>query len=174
MRDARVERRDALARIDDEQDHGRRLDGETHLLFRRLRDPRRRVTAGQPEAARIEQRVAAVLDLGIDDVAGHAGHVVNDGDALAHQPVEQAAFPHIGATDDGDSARNGNHLRRPSGPRGALASATWRLAKSGAYPAYREPHAHCQPATAGRPVRSIQLRPAAICGDLQFNPPKAP
>ncbi len=35
-------------------------------------------------------------------VAGYPGLVVNDGKALAHQPVEQGGLADIGASDDGD------------------------------------------------------------------------
>ena len=60
----------------------------------------------QAQAARVHQRVA-VGHLGGDDVAGHAGLVVDDGDALAGQSVEEPALADIRPAYDDDGAEHG-------------------------------------------------------------------
>jgi len=104
--DAVVERRHALAAVEQEQDERRGRDGKINLLLRGRDELPGRFAALEPDAAGVEERVAPLLDLGRDDVAGDARLVMHDGNALPRQPVEQAAFAHIGASDDGDGANH--------------------------------------------------------------------
>jgi hypothetical protein len=100
-----VQRRDAGPGIDKQQ--GDVSFGNRHVRL--------------PAHARLHGIAALVLETsGIDHlefhaqqagaafpaVAGHAGKVVDDGQALAHQTVEQGGLPHIGAPDDGHGKRH--------------------------------------------------------------------
>jgi len=60
--------------------------------------------AQEANAAGVHERVGAAMPFGLhtDAVAGDAGLVVDDGNAFAHDAVEQGGLPDIGAADDGD------------------------------------------------------------------------
>ena len=98
--EALVERHDARPRVDQEQ-HGigavdRPLGEAAHARLERLaarRLPARGVEQGEGEVAELRRRLA--------HVAGHARRVVDDGAALADQPVEQGRLADIGPADDG-------------------------------------------------------------------------
>lgn len=49
------------------------------------------------------EEFGATAALGGDAVAGDARHVVDDGDVLAGEAIEEGRFPDVGATDNGDS-----------------------------------------------------------------------
>ncbi len=100
-----VERNDALAHIDDQNDYVGGFDGEPDLAERRLRDdilrfftPQQTYTAGVHQG----ERATVPFPLGADAVARHAGLIVHNGDAPAHNAVEQRRLADIWATDDGD------------------------------------------------------------------------
>ena len=62
------------------------------------------VVAAHIETSGVDQRerLAAPIGIAIEPVAGHALHVLDDGDALAYKLVEQRRLAHIGSADDGD------------------------------------------------------------------------
>ena len=95
-RDLEVERRRALARVDDEQDEvgllDRRVDLPAHGLDQRLR--RERI-----EAARVDDRGLPALEahLAVEPVARHAGHVAHERLAAADEAVEERGLADVRA-----------------------------------------------------------------------------
>jgi hypothetical protein len=55
-------------------------------------------------AGGVDQRQVHVADVAISvpTVAGHTRPIIDEREALAHQPVEQGRLAHVGAADDGD------------------------------------------------------------------------
>ena len=49
------------------------------------------------------EQLGSASALGGDPIAGDTRHVVNDGDGLASEAIEESRFPDVGATDNGDS-----------------------------------------------------------------------
>ncbi|MNI57893.1 hypothetical protein D3C73_1129800 [compost metagenome] len=96
-----VQRGHAFARVHHEQDQVRVVDRRLGLLahpgFQALVSDvliPRRVDQGQIHVADHAVGVAAV--------AGHAGAIVDQRQALADEAIEQCRLAHIGAADDGD------------------------------------------------------------------------
>ncbi len=96
-----VQRRQALAGIDDKHDHRGRVDGRLDLFLDVLGQI---VDVVDAHAARIDQLDEALAELGKvrDAIAGHAGGRIDDGQPLAGQPIEKARLAHIGPAHDGD------------------------------------------------------------------------
>ena len=97
-----VERQHAGPRVDQEQHHGRGVDGAfgeaAHARLERLAADR--LPAGGVEQGEGE---IAELRLLLAHVARHARRVVDDGAAPADQAVEQRRLADVGAADDGDA-----------------------------------------------------------------------
>jgi len=125
-----VERRHPVEPVDDEEDERRRIDGEADLLLGCLDDRGRGGFALlQPQPAGVHERVA-VPDLGRDDVAGHARLVVDDGDPLAREPVEEPALADIGPAYDDDGAGTWRHgVHEPFDPVAGLHKLVVSVAK---------------------------------------------
>ena len=116
-RDAPVQRRDAVQAVDDEEDQGGCVDGKADLFLRGRDQLRGGLSALEPEAAGVEQRVAAVLDLRGDHIPGDPGLIVHDGDPPAREPVEKPALAGVRPADQGDDAGMGHQpvaLRLPA------------------------------------------------------------
>ncbi len=99
--DVLVERQHPLAGVDDEQDHGGRIDRQGDLVLDVLGEV---VHVGEAHAAgvdQLEEPVVVAHQVG-EPIAGDAGLVVDDGDADAREPIEHAAFADVGPTDDDD------------------------------------------------------------------------
>ena len=96
-----VQRRDAVAGIDDKEDHRGRVDGRLDLLLDVLGQV---VDVLDAHAAGIDQLDEALAELSKerDAIAGHAGRRIDDGQPLAGEPVEKARLAHIGPAHDGD------------------------------------------------------------------------
>ena len=62
------------------------------------------IVAARVNAAGVDEREAAVLPLhiSIDAVAGHAGGILHNGDALSGDSVEKSGFTDVGAANDGN------------------------------------------------------------------------
>ena len=96
-----VERGQPLARVDQEQ-------GDVGLAHRRLglgahpAGQARRVLVLEPGGVHHPEFQAEQLPFALAPVAGHAGPVVDQREALADEAVEQRRFADIGAADDGD------------------------------------------------------------------------
>ena len=62
------------------------------------------IVAVRVNAAGVDEREAAVLPLhiSIDAVAGHAGGILHNGDALSGDSVEKSGFADVGAANDGN------------------------------------------------------------------------
>ena len=100
-----VEGDDAFLDIDDEDDGAGGFDGDFDLFKGGLDDDVGGLfTAQEADAAGVHEGVGAAVPFGLDAdaVAGDAGLVVNDGDALADDAVEEGGFADIRAADDGD------------------------------------------------------------------------
>ena len=99
--DLLVERHDAVADVDDEEDDGGRVDGELDLP---LDVGGEVVDVHDAHAAGVDQFEEAVagLDDGGDAVAGDAGGRIDDGDAPAGEPVEQRRLADVRPADDRD------------------------------------------------------------------------
>ena len=93
----------AVESIDHEEDEVGRLDGDEgfdfHLLGKAIAD-RGADAAGVDDL----NGEAGLLDRRGKAVAGDAGHVVDNGDAVAGEPVEERALADVGSADDGDDA----------------------------------------------------------------------
>ena len=103
-REALVERQDAGASVDQEQDDVGTLDGALgeapHARLERLAAggfPTRGVEQQEGEIAQLRRLLA--------NVARDARRIVDDGAAAADQPVEQRGLADVGTTDDGDPAK---------------------------------------------------------------------
>ena len=96
-----VARGDALAGVDQEQHHVRFLDGQfglgAHARFQA-------VVVDVLEAGRVDQDQVEVAQAAAGEaaVAGDAGPVVDDGELLAGQPVEQRGLADVRPADDGE------------------------------------------------------------------------
>ncbi len=99
--DLAVQRRDAFAGIDDEEDHRRRINGRLNLFFDVLGQV---VDVLDAHAAGIDQFDESFAELRKvrDAIAGHAGLRIDDGQPLAGKPVEKTRLAHIGPAHDGD------------------------------------------------------------------------
>ena len=100
-----VQGRQAVAGIDDKEDHRSRVDGRLDLLldvFGQI------VDVLNAHAAGIDQLDKAFAELREvrNTIAGHAGRRIDNGQPLAGEPVEKTRLAHIGPAHDGD-------LRKP-------------------------------------------------------------
>ncbi len=85
-------------RVQDADDHVRLVDGHLHVAVDALLH---RVIAPRVEASGVDQGVMSSAEegVGVVAVAGHPGLVVDDGQPLPHQPVEQGALADVGPPD---------------------------------------------------------------------------
>ena len=99
-----VERRDAGGGIHHEQDEVRLLDRHPCLVLHPLLDVAPRL---ELQAAGVDHGEAPAVPLAdaVDAVAGGAGDVLDDRDALPDQPVEEGRLADVGAADDGDHGK---------------------------------------------------------------------
>ena len=104
----RIERRNALARIDNDHADGRVLDRERRLVARLVIERILRHALVERNTARVDEHNLATrnLDLARHAVARHAGLVENNGDALPGNPIEKRALARIRASDE----RNNVHI----------------------------------------------------------------
>ena len=104
--DVDVDGVEPVLRVDDEHDHVGVAGGVLGLFARAEGD---RVVGIDVEfdAAGVDagERAAAPLGERVEAVARDAGRVLDDGEALTDQTVEERAFAHVGATDDRDGCR---------------------------------------------------------------------
>ena len=113
LRQALVLRRDALGGVDHQE-------GDVRIVDRPQGTDHRVVLGGVVDAAAAahaggvheHDRPIGRVHQRVDGVPGGAGHVVHHAAVLAHQPVEQGALAHVGATDDGHTWR-GHVVRAP-------------------------------------------------------------
>ena len=106
--------------IDDKDNDGGRFDGQFDLLEGGLDDDIAGFFAAQQaQAPGVHQGEGASVPFGFDAdaVARHARLIVDDGDALAGDAIEQGRLAHIGPSDNGDETGR-NHEGQYSGPRG--------------------------------------------------------
>ena len=123
-----IQHHHAVAHIDGEQDHVRHLGGR-HDLVLDVGGEIRQVLACVVDAvllggvhaptAGIDHFPCACRavrglqrDGGRHAIARDAGRGIHDGDALASQPVEQAALADIGTTEDGEARKHGQRMVR--------------------------------------------------------------
>ena len=106
-----VERGDAGARVDQEQHQIGRLDGQLGLPAHARSQA---LVEDLFQAGGVEQPEGQVVEpgLGLAAVAGHPGLVVDQGQAPAHQAVEQSRLSDIGPADDRDGLGHGGPTRR--------------------------------------------------------------
>ena len=101
--DVDVDRIESVDRVDDEHDHVGIAGGDLGLLARAVRD---RVVGVDvevdPAGVDAGERPAAPLGQRVEPVARDAGRVLDDGQPLTDQTVEERALAHVGATDDRD------------------------------------------------------------------------
>ena len=100
-----IQRHNAVLHVDDQNDDVGRLEGQVHLLHRRLDDDVIRLFAAQQtDAAGVHQRerTAMPFGLGADAIARHSRLIMNDGNAPADNAVEQSGFADIRPADDGN------------------------------------------------------------------------
>ena len=96
-----IEGEQAGAGIDDEQDDRGRLDGGLDLRI----DVRRQIVdVDDADSARVDDVEVAIslIEQEAHPIAGHAGMIVDDGQPLVGQPVEDAAFADVRSADDHD------------------------------------------------------------------------
>ena len=106
-RDFAIQRHDAILDIDDEDDRFRRLDRDGDLIDGGAGDDVVRLFAVlEANSAGVHERVglAQPLRFHADAISGHSRLVMDDGDALSDDAVEQGRFPNIGPTDDGNDS----------------------------------------------------------------------
>ena len=92
--------------VDDKEDDLRLFDGQLGLTAHEFKHA---VVGVGLEAARVDNMEDMVVPgaVAILAVAGHAGHVLNDGEAGAGEPVEEPRLAHVGPADDGDQRDEG-------------------------------------------------------------------
>ena len=90
-----------IAAISKEADNIRRIHGDFGLAAHL---GEQHIVAVRVNAAGVDEREAAVLPLhiSIDAVAGHAGGILHNGDALSGDSVEKSGFADVGAANDGN------------------------------------------------------------------------
>ena len=96
-----IERQQAVLAIENKKHHVRPLDrliGRAMRGLGKVRIGRRADTAGVHDAERRPPQIAHRLDA----VAGHAGLVVDNGNAPPGQTVEERGLSHIGTPDEND------------------------------------------------------------------------
>jgi hypothetical protein len=115
-----VQRRQPGVRVDHEQDEVGLLDRDARLVLDPLLDVRARL---ELEAAGVDEGEAAPIPLrrAVHPVARRPGHVLDDREARADEPVEERALPDVRATDDGHDGQGGH---RPSVAGGRARPAT--------------------------------------------------
>ena len=97
-----VDRRDADARVDDEEDRVRLLDGDFGLA---VHAGRQIVALAFVETGGVDHREVEIAEAGVAlaTVAGDARRVVHQRQLLADEAVEQSRLADVGAADDGDA-----------------------------------------------------------------------
>ena len=95
--------------IAEENDDRGVLDGDLRLLAHKGQDL---AVGTRLDAAGVHdvKGTSAPLRLGVEPVAGDAGGVLNDGQAFAHQLIEQHGLSHIRASNDGDQRFHWRHI----------------------------------------------------------------